>query len=140
LRLVYPYRDMSNGPYGDVKRKEAEQPMKLREKIAAFLFAMIAAANFKKLKRDFRRDVHAVVDLGVVLMIGIAFAALMIIAYIIFTLKSQLLSATNDTEAKSVIANITGNFNNAVSLIMIAITVFILALAISALLLLRGRK
>lgn len=140
MRLVYPYRDMSNGPYGDVKRKEAEQPMKLREKIAAFLFAMIAAANFKKLKRDFRRDVHAVVDLGVVLMIGIAFAALMIIAYIIFTLKSQLLSATNDTEAKSVIANITGNFNNAVSLIMIAITVFILALAISALLLLRGRK
>jgi len=140
LRLVYPYRDMSNGPYGDVKRKEAEQPMKLREKIAAFLFAMIAAANFKKLKRDFRRDVHAVVDLGVVLMIGIAFAALMIIAYIIFTLKSQLLSATNDTEAQSVIANITGNFNNAVSLIMIAITVFILALAISALLLLRGRK
>ena len=140
MRLVYPYRDMSNGPYGDVKRKEAEQPMKLREKIAAFLFAMIAAANFKKLKRDFRRDVHAVVDLGVVLMIGIAFAALMIIAYIIFTLKSQLLSATNDTEAQSVIANITGNFNNAVSLIMIAITVFILALAISALLLLRGRK
>ena len=114
--------------------------MKLREKIAAFLFAMIAAANFKKLKRDFRRDVHAVVDLGVVLMIGIAFAALMIIAYIIFTLKSQLLSATNDTEAQSVIANITGNFNNAVSLIMIAITVFILALAISALMLLRGRK
>jgi len=127
---------MSNGPYGDVKRKEAGQPMKLREKIAAFLFAMIAAANFKK----FKRSVYAVVDLGVVLMIGIAFAALMIIAYIIFTLKSQLLSATNDTEAQSVIANITGNFNNAVSLIMIAITVFILALAISALLLLRGRK
>ena len=110
--------------------------MKLREKIAAFLFAMIAAANFKK----FKRSVYAVVDLGVVLMIGIAFAALMIIAYVIFTLKSQLLSATNDSEAQSIISNITGNFNNAISLIMIAITVFILALAISALLLLRGRK
>jgi len=114
--------------------------MKLKEKLAVFLFAMVAAANFKKLKRDFRRDVHAALDLAIVISIGIVFAALMIITYIIFTLKSQLLSATNDAEAQSVIANITGNFNNTVSLLMIAITVFILALAISALLILAPRR
>ena len=81
-------------------------------------------------------NTRAVIDLGVVLMIGIAFAALMVIAYIIWTLKDQL-NPTGDT-ARS-IANITTGFDNAVNLLLVAITIFILAIAISALLMLRGR-
>ena len=94
-----------------------------------------------------RDDAKAVVDLGVVLMIGIAFAALMVIAYIVWTLQEQLLSAgtpinTSTAQYNSTwdsIANITGGFDNAVNLLLIAITVFILAIAISALMMLRGR-
>jgi len=81
-------------------------------------------------------DCRAVIDMGVVLMIGIAFASLMVIAYIIFALKDQL----NPTgSALNTINNITTGFDDAVALILVAVTIFILAIAISALLMLRGR-
>jgi len=86
-----------------------------------------------------RDDAKAVVDLGVVLMIGIAFAALMVIAYIVWTLQGQLVTTSTSSTTNSSIANITGGFDNAVNLLLIAITVFILAIAISALMMLRGR-
>ena len=70
-------------------------------------------------------------------MIGVVFAALMVIAFIIWTLNDQL-GATGD--AANSIANITGGFDDAVNLILVAITIFILALAIAALLMLRGRR
>jgi len=86
--------------------------------------------------RSFRENVSGVIDLGVVLLIGIAFAALMVIGFIIWTLKAQL----NPTgAAANSIKNITSGFDDAVNLILVAITVFILAIAISALLMLRGR-
>lgn len=86
--------------------------------------------------RSLKDDIHAVVDLSVVLVIGIAFAALMVIAYIIWELKDQL----NPTgQAATSIQNITRGFDNAVNLILVAVTIFILAIAISALLMLRGR-
>ena len=86
--------------------------------------------------RSLLNNVHGVVDLGVVLMIGIAFAALMVISYIIFTLVDKL-NATG--AAARTLANITTGFDDAIALILVAITVFILAIAISALLLLRGQ-
>lgn len=87
--------------------------------------------------RSFLDNARGVIDLGVVLMIGIAFAGLMVIAYILFTLVDQL----NPTgAAANTMANITTGFDNAIALILVAITIFILALAISALLLLRGRQ
>jgi len=89
--------------------------------------------------RALRDDVHGVVDLGVVLMIGIAFAALMVIAFIIWTLKDQLITTETAAKVNNSVANITGGFDDAVNLILIAVTVFILAIAISALLMLRGR-
>lgn len=82
------------------------------------------------------KDRSGIVDLGVVLMIGIAFAALMVGAYIIWTLKDQL-GASGD--AANSIANVTTGFDDAVNLLLVAITIFILAIAISALLMLRGR-
>ena len=87
--------------------------------------------------RSLLKNTNGVVDLGVVLMIGIAFAALMVIAYIIWTLKDQL-AATGDAALS--IANVTGGFDDAVNLLLVAITIFILAIAISALLMLRGRQ
>ena len=100
-----------------------------------------------------RQDTNAVVDLGVVLMIGIAFASLMVVGFIIWELRSQLLLDTPTTASsaaynisyfaenasRSSIRNVTDGFDNAVSLILVAITIFILAIAISALLMLRGR-
>ena len=95
--------------------------------------------------RSLRENTRAVVDLGVVLMIGISFAALAVVAFIIWTLKDSLWhtptiadsSAYNSSYLQA--GNITVGFDNAVGLILVAITVFILAIAISALLLLRGR-
>ena len=57
-------------------------------------------------------DTKGAVDLGVVLMIGIAFAALMVIAYIIFTVRDQLITTTTSAETNSSIANITTGFDN----------------------------
>jgi len=86
--------------------------------------------------RNLKDALHGAVDLGVVLMIGIAFAGLMVVAYIIWTLDDQL-DATG-AGARS-IGNVTDGFDDAVNLLLVAITIFILAIAISALLMLRGR-
>ena len=103
--------------------------------------------------RSIMEDTKAAVDLGVVLMIGIAFAALIVIAYIIWTIRDQILpyapgstpaswtsaqNASYNTTWRSV-ANVTTGFDNAVNLLLVAITIFILAIAIAALLMLRGR-
>jgi hypothetical protein len=86
--------------------------------------------------RSFLKDIRGVVDLGLVLMIGIAFAGLAVIAYIIYTLV-DMLDATGS--AAQTMGNITSGFDNAIALILVAITIFILSIAISALLMLRGR-
>jgi hypothetical protein len=91
-------------------------------------------------------NLEAMVDIGMVLTIGIAFAGLAVIAYIIWTLRDMLLpddpgattsAAYNQTHAQ--IGNITSGFDSAIALILVAVTIFILAIAISALLMLRGR-
>ena len=104
--------------------------------------------------RKLSESIYGAVDLGVVLVIGIAFAALMAIAYVLWTVHDQLLAATpyptgggaaanasraayNTTAAS--LANVTAGFDNAVNLLLVAITIFILAIAIAALLMLRGR-
>jgi len=86
--------------------------------------------------RSLKDNLLGMVDLGVVLMVGIAFAGLMVIAYIIWTLQDQL-DATGSA-ARS-IENVTDGFDDAVNLLLVAVTIFILAIAISALLMLRGR-
>jgi len=90
----------------------------------------------KEMISRLRSNCEGAVDLGVVLMIGIAFVGLMVVAYIIWTIVDQL-GATGS--AANSIGNITAGFDNAVNLLLIAITIFILAIAISALLMLRGR-
>ena len=91
------------------------------------------------LMRSLKENLYGVIDLGVVLMIGIAFAALMVVGFIIWTLNNQLNPAAISSSARQSVANITSGFDDAVNLLLIAITIFILAIAISALLMLRGR-
>ena len=104
--------------------------------------------NRKEVKHNMRKlmeNTHAVIDMSIVIMIGIAFAALIVIAYIIWTVNDLLAvtpSATTTTaqnETYYSLQNITTGFDSAVSLLLVAITIFILAIAISALLMLRGR-
>ena len=96
--------------------------------------------------KSFRDDCSGMVDLGVILMIGIAFVGLMVVAYIIFTITDSIfphVPTGADSHAYQVAynssKNITGGFDSAVNLILIAITIFILAVAIGSLLMLRGR-
>ena len=73
-------------------------------------------------------------------MEGIAFAGLMVIAYIIFTIQDMLTTTSSSAAQNASLANITGGFDDAVNLLIVAITIFILAIAIAALLMLRGNK
>ena len=97
--------------------------------------------------RSLKENTQAMVDLGVVIMIGIAFAGLMVIAYVIWFLKNSMWpTAPGNTTSASYnmsyrqAGNITKGFDNAIALILVAITIWILAIAISALLILRGRQ
>ena len=98
--------------------------------------------------KSLKDNTHAVVDLSVVLMIGIAFTGLMVIAYIIWTINDTITPAAPTTASTAAynttynntvasLLTITTGFDSAVGLIVVAITIFILALAISALLMLR---
>ena len=97
--------------------------------------------------RSLRDSARAVMDIGVIITIGVVFAALMVIAFIIYTMKDSLLKSTpygatvaqdvayNTT--KSSLNNITVGFDSAVKLLLIAITVAILSIALGYLLMLR---
>lgn len=92
--------------------------------------------------RILSRAKEAVVDLGVVLMIGIAFVGMTVVGFIVWQVRASLvgsLSGWTSARANHTLHNITQGFDNAIGLILVAITIFILALAISALLLLRQR-
>ena len=100
--------------------------------------------------RKLRENIAAAVDLSVVLMIGIAFAGMTVIAFIIWTVNDQITDVNpdpTDTDGlmgawesmNASLLNITSGFDDGVNLLLVAITIFILAIAISALLMLRSR-
>jgi len=62
----------------------------------------------------------------------------MVVGYIIWTIYDSL-DLVSGSNAETTLDNITTGFDDAVNLLLIAITIFILAIAISALLMLRGR-
>jgi hypothetical protein len=84
-------------------------------------------------------DVRGFVDVGVGISIGILFAGLMIIAYIIWTLRDQLITTSSSAAMNSSIANITSGFDNTVTLLLIVVVVWLLALAIMALLIIKKK-
>jgi len=100
--------------------------------------------------RKLKDNVAAAVDLSVVLMIGIAFTGLIVVAFIIWTIDDTLMptaptvadtAAYNATyeQINTSLNAITGGFDDAIGLLIVAITIFILAIAISALMMLRSR-
>ena len=52
----------------------------------------------------------------------------------------MLVDTSTSATANNTLSNITAGFDNAVSLLLVAITIFILAIAISSLLMLRGTR
>lgn len=97
-------------------------------------------AMLVSLLRPIRKDVKAVVNMMIVIEIGIVFAGLTVIAYIIWTMYDQLITPTTSASVNSSLGNITQGFDNTVALILVAIAIFVMALMISALLLLKRRK
>ena len=109
--------------------------------------------------RNLKDDIYGVIDIGTVLIVGIAFAGLMMIAYLVWVLRDQFMppvypgstgypgstpalnSSWNETYANlnRSMDNVTGGFDDAINLILVAVTIAILAIAIGALLMLRGR-
>ena len=99
--------------------------------------------------RKLNDNLRGFIDLGVVLTIGIAFVGLIVGTFIFFKIKDQLFtSATSPSpgvmsqiynKSWKLSQNLSTNFDSSVSLIFVAITIVILALAIGSLLLLRGR-
>jgi len=96
--------------------------------------------------RSLRENTEGIMDLSLILMIGIAFVALVVVAYVIYQLRDQLLPhapTASDTGLYNgtymQVKNLTVGFDNAIALILVAITIFILAIAISALLIIRSR-
>ena len=102
--------------------------------------------------RKLNECVRAVLSLSIILTIGLAFAGLTVVAFIIWTIVDELIPAYpgtgdaanaswNETyaNASASIGNVTGGFDSAVNLLLVAITIFILALSISALLMLRQK-
>lgn len=108
--------------------------------------------------KSLRQSVDAIVDIGTVLVIASIFIAMMLIAYVVFTLKSMLLptypaAATSDAgnatnaawnttwrETSQSMGNITSGFDQSINFLVIAIIIFIVAIAIGALLFIRSGK
>jgi len=84
-----------------------------------------------------KNDVHGFIDVGTGIAIGVLFAGLMIVAYIIWTLKGQLITESSTTDMNSSIQNITTGFDSTITLFLVVVIVWLLALAIMALLVIK---
>ena len=94
----------------------------------------------QKLQLDkFVNNTRGFVDVGVAISLGILFAGLMIIAYIIWTLQAQLITTDSSAAMNSSILTITEGFDDMITLLLIVVVVWLLALAIMALLVIKKR-
>jgi hypothetical protein len=97
--------------------------------------------------RSLKDNLHGVIDITVAISIGVVFAALMVIAYIIWTLRTTMVPALKSTDSvatnatwnpvRNSMGNITGGFDQTIKIIVIAILVSVLAIALSYLMMLR---
>jgi hypothetical protein len=90
--------------------------------------------------RSLLKDDHGVIDITIAITVGIVFAALMVISYIIWTMRSMLIrpgAGVTPTQLNNSINNITGGFDQTIKIIIIAILVAVLAIALSYLMMLR---
>ena len=90
--------------------------------------------------RKLKNSLTAMVDLNVVLVIGLAFAGMMVLSYIIYEIRDSLAALPGQHNGSNLtIANITTGYADSINLILVAVTIMVLAIAISSLFLLRGR-
>lgn len=101
-------------------------------KLLALICSLLA---FDKLKDD----VRGFIDVGVGIGIGILIAGLMVIAYIIWSLRDQLITTDSSSAMNASIGNLTTLFDNAILLIGIVVVVWLLALAIISLIVLKKK-
>jgi hypothetical protein len=101
--------------------------------------------------RSLKNNLHGFIDITVAITIGIVFAALMVVAYIVWTLRGVIVPASPSagtgvsTAAYNAsyrlqtnsIGNITSGFDQTIKIIIIAILVAVLAIALSYLMMLR---
>ena len=109
----------------------------MKTKLLAGILMLVAL--FKGEYRKLKNDVEGFIDVGVGIGIGILIAGLMVIAYIIWTLQSQLITTASPAAMNSSIKNITTLFDNAIVLIGIVVVVWLLALAIISLIVLKQK-
>jgi len=102
--------------------------------------SFIAVCKGRRSLIDFKKDCHAFVDVGVGIGIGILFAGLMVIAYIIWTLRDQLITTSSSAQMNRSINNITTGFDNTVLLLLVVVVIWLLALAIMALLVIKKKS
>jgi len=90
--------------------------------------------------RSIKDNLQGFVDVGTGIAIGVLFAGLMIVAYIIWTLKDELITSTSGSDMNSSIANITTGFDSTITLLLVVVVVWLLALAIMALLVIKKKS
>lgn len=105
--------------------------------LAAIYLAIVSVYyTFKRMATDTSRGV---LDVGAGIAIGVLLAALMVIAYIIWTLQAQLITTASSNAMNQSILNVTTIFDNAILLIGIVITVALLSLALLTIVALKKR-
>lgn len=101
--------------------------------------------------RSLTDNTHAVIDITIAITVGCLFAALMVLAYIIWTIRNRLVpaapvagagvtTAAYNTTYWSILhttSNITGGFDQTIKIIIIAVLVAVLAIALSYLMMLK---
>lgn len=90
--------------------------------------------------RELKNDTHGVLDITIAISVGIVFAALMVIAYIIWTMRAMLIrpgTGVTPANMNNSLNNITAGFDQTIKIIIIAILVAVLAIALSYLMMLR---
>ena len=83
------------------------------------------------------RDAFAVDN---VIGVGIIFASLMVMAFIIYTISDQLITPTTSATVNSTIGNITAGFDSAIALLLVAVTVMILGIMLSYMFIFRQKR
>jgi len=86
------------------------------------------------------RDIKANIDIGAGIGIGLLFAGLMIVGFIIYLMKDQLIAVAPNTQAVNSITNISTGWNNTINMFIVVIIIGLIILGGVAILSLHRRN
>lgn len=89
--------------------------------------------------RKFKDASEAFIDVGTAISITLVIVALMVTAYIIWTLSDKLITPATGVALNNSIGNVTTLFDTSIGLFAIVILVWLLALALMALIVLKKK-